>query len=63
MCTYMYLFKRLTPVSGDRFYRFEHIVSYSSGKVVGKVDETGGLINAPLYRAPARWDTKRIATR
>src|SRR5689334_25321799 len=34
---YMYLFERLTAVSGGRFYRFEHIVSYSSGKVTGKV--------------------------
>ena len=34
---YMYLFKRLMVVSAGRFYRFEHIVSYSSGKVVGKV--------------------------
>src|SRR5215510_234673 len=33
---YWYLFKRLTVVSAGRFYRFEHIVSYSSGKVVGK---------------------------
>jgi len=35
---HVYLFKRLTVVSAHRFYRFEHIVSYSSGKVVGKVD-------------------------
>src|SRR5262249_26259980 len=35
--SYMYLFERLTPVLTGRFYRFEHIVSYSSGKVVGKV--------------------------
>jgi hypothetical protein len=33
---YWYLFKRLTPVFGARFYRFEHIVTYSSGKVVAK---------------------------
>ena len=33
----MYLFKRLTAVSAAQFYQFEHIVSYSSGKVVGKV--------------------------
>jgi hypothetical protein len=33
---YLYLFKRLTAVSARRFYRFEHIVSYSSGKVVAK---------------------------
>jgi hypothetical protein len=40
---YMYLFKRLTAVFGGRFYRFEHIVSYSSGKVAGKVNwETEG---------------------
>src|SRR5215831_10777779 len=30
--------KRLTVVSAGRFYRFEHIVSYSSGKVVAKSD-------------------------
>ena len=35
---YWYLFKRLTVVSASRFYRFEHIVAYSSGKVVGKVE-------------------------
>jgi hypothetical protein len=33
---YRYLFKRLTAVSAGRFYRFEHIVAYSSGKVVAK---------------------------
>src|SRR5215510_7091602 len=33
---YMYLFKRLTAVSAGRFYRFVHIVTYSSGKVVAK---------------------------
>ena len=33
---YVYLFERLTAVSAGRFYRFEHIVSYSSGKVVAK---------------------------
>jgi hypothetical protein len=33
---YVYLFERLTPVSGGRFYRFEHIVTYSSGKVIAK---------------------------
>jgi hypothetical protein len=33
---YWYLFKRLTAVSACRFYRFEHIVAYSSGKVVAK---------------------------
>jgi|SRR5215475_483538 len=33
---YWYLFKRLTPVSAARFYRFEHIVAHSSGKVVAK---------------------------
>src|SRR5262245_5869736 len=35
-CRYWYLFKRLTVVSGGPFYRFEHIVTYSSGKVVAK---------------------------
>jgi len=33
---YWYLFKPLTAVSAGRFYRFEHIVSYSSFKVVAK---------------------------
>ena len=33
---YRYLFKRLTAVSARRFYRFEHMVTYSSGKVVAK---------------------------
>jgi hypothetical protein len=33
---YWYLFKRLTAVSAGRFYRFEHIVTYSSGKVIAK---------------------------
>ena len=33
---YMYLFKRLTAVSAGRFYRFEHIETYSSGKVIAK---------------------------
>src|SRR5262249_30364464 len=33
---YWYLFKRLTAVSSRRFYRFVHIVTYSSGKVVAK---------------------------
>ena len=33
---YWYLFKRLTAVSAGRFYRFEHIDAYSSGKVVAK---------------------------
>ena len=33
---YWYLFKRLMAVSAGRFYRFEHIVAYSSGKVVAK---------------------------
>src|SRR5262249_23182632 len=30
---YWYLFKRLTAVSASRFYRFEHIETYSCGKV------------------------------
>src|SRR5262244_1163190 len=29
---YMYLFKRLTAVSAGRFYRFEHIGTYSTFK-------------------------------
>ena len=34
---YVYLLQRLTPLSARRFYRFAHIVPYSSGEVVGKV--------------------------
>jgi hypothetical protein len=42
---YWYLFKRLTAVSAGRFYRFEHIVPYSSGKVVAEsVNGHGYLI-------------------
>src|SRR5262245_48794858 len=33
---YWYLFKRLTAVSAGRFYRFEHIVPYSSFKAHSK---------------------------
>jgi hypothetical protein len=33
---YVYLFKRLTALPAGRFYRFEHIVTYSSSKVVNK---------------------------
>ena len=33
---YWYLFKRLTALPASRFYRFEHIETYSSGKVVAK---------------------------
>ena len=33
---YWYLFKPSTAVSAGRFYRFEHIVSYSSFKVLAK---------------------------
>src|SRR5215475_1804572 len=36
---YWYLFKRLTAVSAGRFYRFEHIAAYSSGKVVAKSEQ------------------------
>jgi hypothetical protein len=39
---YWYLFKRLTAVSAGRFYRFEHIETYSSGKVVAKSPGPGG---------------------
>ena len=35
---YWYLFKRLPAVSAGPFYRFEHINTYSSGKVVAKSD-------------------------
>src|SRR5262245_57137429 len=35
---YWYLFKRLTASTAGRCYRFEHIVTYSSGKVVAKSD-------------------------
>ena len=33
---YWYLFKRLAALPDGRFYGFEHIVTYSSGKVVAK---------------------------
>ena len=33
---YWYLFERLTAVEVSRFYRFEHIETYSSGKVIAK---------------------------
>ena len=33
---YWYLFKRLTAVSAGRCYRFEHIATNGSGKVVAK---------------------------
>src|SRR5262249_2389439 len=36
---YWYLFKRLTAVSAGRSYRFEHIVTYSSGKVAAKSEQ------------------------
>ena len=36
ICRYVYLFERLTVVFRGRFYRFEYIVSFSSGKVVAK---------------------------
>src|SRR4030095_15900617 len=42
---YWYLFKRLTLPSPGRFYRFEHIVAYSSSKVVAKSDASrGGIV-------------------
>jgi len=34
---YWYLFKRLGAVSGARFYRFEHIDTYSYFKVLSKL--------------------------
>src|SRR5215813_9986155 len=40
---YWYLFNRLTAVSAGRFYRFEHILSYSSGKVVAKSADSARL--------------------
>jgi hypothetical protein len=49
--SYMYLFKRLEAVFGARFYRFEHIVTYSSGKVTGKVI---GESNSALPRLSER---------
>src|SRR5262245_38088184 len=57
---YWYPFKRLTALSAGRFYRFEHIVSYSSGKVVAKsVDPArANLLNAiipDLSRASHSW--------
>src|SRR5262249_43900491 len=33
---YWYLFKRLAAVSDGHCFRFEHIVTYSSGKIVAK---------------------------
>src|SRR5215813_10788839 len=46
---YRYLFKRLAAVSAGRFYRFEHIVSYSSsGKVVAKLVNGHGYLSAGL---------------
>jgi len=36
---YWYLFKRLMVVSASRFYRFEHIDTNSSGKVVAKSEQ------------------------
>src|SRR5262249_59395399 len=36
---YWCLVKRLTAVSAGRFYRFEHIVGYSFGKVVAKSEK------------------------
>src|SRR5262245_26516809 len=44
---YWYLFKRLTAALTRRFYRFEHIVSYSSGKVVAK-SETHAVSKFPM---------------
>jgi hypothetical protein len=44
---YWYLFKRLTAVSAGRFYRFEHIVTYSSGKVVAKSMSPTGHAHTP----------------
>src|SRR5262245_20179316 len=41
---YWYLFKRLTVLSVRRFYRFEHIDTDSSGKVVAKSDASRGGI-------------------
>src|SRR5499433_779792 len=50
---YMYLFKRLTAVSAGRFYRFEHIVTYSSSKVVAKSASSSRLTGAiELRKAP-----------
>ena len=43
---YWYLFKRLTAGSAGRFYRFEHIVTYSSGKVVAKSDPVPNSFNS-----------------
>src|SRR6476659_5093896 len=48
---YVYLFERLTPVFRARFYRLEHIVSSSSGKVTGKVI---GESNSALPRLSER---------
>src|SRR5262249_2752799 len=48
---YWYLFKRLTAVSAGRFYRFEHIVTYSSGKVVAKSPEPARSVLALTLNA------------
>jgi len=49
----MYLFERLTAVLAGRFYRFEHIVSYSSGKVdvadaCGQLPATPREVSCPV---------------
>ena len=49
---YWYLSKRLTAVSAGRFYRFEHIDTDSSGKVVAKSDPShGGGSHSPASDA------------
>ena len=60
---YMYLFKRLKAVLAHRFYRFEHIVSYSSGKVTDKVAASTKLaidecLACVRYR-PRSWAAKK----
>ena len=41
---HVYLFKRLTAVSAGRFYRFEHIDTNSSGKVLAKSRKTETMV-------------------
>jgi hypothetical protein len=58
---YWYLFKRLKAVSAGRFYRFEHIVAYSSGKVVAKSDSNSRVVKATptLTSKPETADTAK----
>src|SRR5262249_23630140 len=57
---YWYLFKRLTALQAGRYYRFEHIVSYSSFKAHSKQvlycrKRTSECHFFPLCRASFSW--------